>query len=79
MRIVILIVITICLIGGLTMIWIGVFTKSNGNESQIVYEGKSYPKEIPFEQGMTLYPGQSAVIEIPLIIELDSEAEKRTY
>lgn len=25
----------------------------------------TYPKEVPFEQGMTIYPGQQAVFYVP--------------
>lgn len=28
-----------------------------------------YAKEVPFKQGMTLMPGQEAIMEIPIIFE----------
>lgn len=32
----------------------------------------SYPEEVPFEQGMTIYPGQSAILEIPFEVTGDT-------
>jgi len=33
------------------------------------YRNGWYPKQVKFEQGMTLYGHQSAIIEIPIIIK----------
>lgn len=38
--------------------------KKLGLDSEtILYEGTEYPATVPFEQGMTLYPGQSATVK----------------
>ncbi len=46
----------------------------------IVWQGTTYPKEVPYKQGMTLLPNQSTIfsIEMPMESIEDKQVNART-
>ncbi len=58
-----------------SVVYIRNFNRDENEPVQIENEiYGSYPKEVPFEQGMTLMPGQSATTELPVFIIMEDDS-----